>query len=259
MDWLMIFELLGIVSIVIWAYVTLLFLISLVIKRNDIADVAWGPGIAIVGIVSILYVESPSLVHILIVSSTCIWATRLAVRISIRNSKKNEDSRYAQWRTSWRKFFYVRSYGQVYVLQGFLMIVMGYIFIHVAHFDSPVFIPSVFIGLLAWLFGFVFEIISDYQLDQFISNKNNKGAIMQSGLWKYSRHPNYFGEVTLWWGLWITVATSLSSFIALISPLLITFLILKVSGIPMAEKHLKDKPGFKEYAQKTRALFPLPK
>ena len=253
-----IITLIGLTAGIITLYVSTLFLFSLIIHRNDIADVAWGPGIAIVALTGYFTQKDPDLATMLLTASVCVWAIRLAIRIGVRNVKKNEDSRYAQWRLSWGKWFYVRSYTQVYLLQGALMVFIGYPLLHIAFFGSPNISFIFFCGSLIWIFGFIFEIISDYQLDLFIQNPKNKGKIMQYGLWKYSRHPNYFGEITLWWGLWIAIMTVPYSVFALISPLLITLLITKVSGIPMAEKNMQKKPEFQEYRKRTSALIPLP-
>jgi steroid 5-alpha reductase family enzyme len=247
-----------IVAIAIWTYVTALFIVSLIIKRNDIADIAWGPGIAIVGIMSILFSTLPSLTHIFIVSATTLWALRLAVRIGLRNSKKSEDPRYAQWRTAWGKWFFIRSYLQVYLLQGALMLIMGYPFLHVAIWHDTTSTFFLAIGMILWLGGFLTEVVADHQLDRFISDPRNRGHILQTGLWKYSRHPNYFGEVTLWWGIWITIIPVSYGLYALVSPLLITILITTVSGIPMAERTLKDHPEFHDYKKRTSAFFLLP-
>ena len=114
------------------------------------------------------------------------------------------------------------------------------------------------IGVLIWLVGFFFETVGDYQLDRFITNSSNRGKIMRYGLWKYSRHPNYFGEVVMWWGIWLIVAPLSFGLIALISPLTITILILYVSGIPLLEASMKKYDEWSEYARKTSIFIPLP-
>ncbi len=114
------------------------------------------------------------------------------------------------------------------------------------------------IGALVWILGYFFEVAGDYQLDQFLKDPTNKGTIMDRGLWKYTRHPNYFGEVTMWWGIWLIVLPLPFAILALISPLTITYLILKVSGIPMLEKRFENDPAFQAYKKRTSAFFPLP-
>ena len=138
------------------------------------------------------------------------------------------------------------------------MILVGYSFIHAATFSaSYVPGPLFFLGVAVWVLGYFFEVVGDYQLDRFLKNKN-PGDIMQTGLWRYTRHPNYFGEVTMWWGIFLAVTTLPLAFVALISPLTITHLILKVSGIPMLEKAFDDNPKFQAYKRRTSAFFPLP-
>jgi steroid 5-alpha reductase family enzyme len=243
---------------VISAFVSGLFILSLILKRNDIADVAWGTGIFIVALVSHFSGTQGELSLILTVLAG-LWGMRLTLRIFLRNRKKGEDFRYKKWRDEWGKWFYVRSYFQVYLLQGLLMVAVGYSFVHVSVFgDSSALSWISIAGLLVWLVGYFFETVGDWQLDKFIANKPAPGEVLSSGLWRYTRHPNYFGEVTMWWGVWIMIISLPLSYIALVSPLMITFLILKVSGIPMLEKSFADNQNFQEYKERTSAFFPLP-
>jgi len=140
----------------------------------------------------------------------------------------------------------LRSFLQVFALQGFLMVVMGYLFIHMAMWGAPNFGLLMYVGICLWLIGFWFETVADYQLDKFVSTKK-AGEIMKTGLWKYSRHPNYFGEVLMWWGIWLAMVSIPYGLLAIVSPVMITFLILKVSGVPMLEKHYEDNISFQEY------------
>ena len=243
---------------IIICFVTILFVVSVLVKRNDIADSAWGIGISIVALLGYFLHDSPSNFARVLLLLVLVWGIRLSVRIFLRNIKKSEDVRYKVWRETWGKWFYLRSYAQVYLLQGFLMIVVGYPMLHVGVFggDAPLTVLS-YIGIGVWLVGFLFEAIGDYQLDAFIKSKPEGGAILNTGLWKYSRHPNYFGEVTQWWGIWLMVLTLPYGYVAIISPLMITFLILKVSGIPMLEKHFEGNPRFETYKRTTSAFFPM--
>lgn len=248
---------LTIISTVIFSFVTALYILSIIIKRNDIADSAWGIGILLVGITSyVLDSEKDTLMHILLIL-IALWGLRLSVRIFVRNMHKDEDYRYKQWRTQWGSWFYIRSYFQVYLLQGFLMILVGYPVVHASIYGgtSDVSVLTL-LGILVWCIGYFFEVVGDWQLDQFIKSKPAQGSILKTGLWKFTRHPNYFGEVTMWWGIWLLVASLPVSYLALISPITITFLILKVSGIPMLEKRFEGNPAFEEYKRKTNAFFP---
>lgn len=234
-----------------------LFIVSIIIKRNDIADVAWGPGIALVAITSFLLTTNPSFTQSVVTTLICVWALRLGIRVGLKNVRKpGEDPRYKRWRDSWGKWFYIRSFFQVFVLQVGLMIVLGYGAIHLSLFGSNDTWWFIAAGTCIWIFGFLFESVSDWQLDHFITNPANKGKLMRYGLWKYSRHPNYFGEVTMWWGLWIMIIPTPFSLLALISPVTITLLILFVSGIPLLEAMFKDHPEFAEYKRTTNVFVP---
>lgn len=247
------------VALIIFTFVTFLFALSIFFKRNDIADVAWGTGIFLVALSGYLLNEDRSTLALAITILIGLWGFRLSLRILLRNLKKDEDFRYKKWREEWGRIFYLRSYLQVYLLQGFLMIVVGYGAIHANQYNQTSGLGYFFgVGLLVWAVGYFFETVGDWQLDKFINSKPAPGEIMRSGLWKYSRHPNYFGEVTMWWGLWLMVAPLPISYIALISPLTITFLILKVSGIPMLEKKFEGNPNWVEYKRVTSAFLPLP-
>ncbi len=204
---------------------------------------------------------SPLTALILILIS--IWGLRLSSRIHLKNRKKGgEDFRYATWREEWMKkgkdYFYARSYLQIFVLQCVIISIVLLPFTLVV--ANPVSFSSALIplGLLVWIIGFFFESVGDYQVDRFVKHKHAGGEqIMKKGLWKYTRHPNYFGESSMWWGLAL-IAFSQSSALAFLSPLLITYLLLKVSGIPMLEKRWKGLPEWEAYKSKTSAFFPLP-
>ncbi len=114
------------------------------------------------------------------------------------------------------------------------------------------------LGVIIWVVGFLFEVVGDYQLKSFVQSEANRGKIMQQGLWKYTRHPNYFGEVTLWWGIYLIALSTSGGWMTVIGPVTISFLILKVSGIPLLEKEFMKNPEFQEYARRTSTFFPLP-
>lgn len=233
------------------------FILSVVKKRNDVADIAWGLGFVLISW-SGLYFANISLRGLLVNLLVTIWGVRLAWHIHKRNLKKHEDYRYAAWRKEWGKWFFVRSYFQVYLLQGLFLylIIQPVNFIHYRVSSSL----GIFdlIGLLVWIIGFYFESIGDSQLKTFISNPANKGKLMKTGLWKYSRHPNYFGEVTQWWGIFIIALSIPFGYITIIGPITITVLILFVSGIPLLEKKYEGRKDFEEYKKRTSVFFPLP-
>ncbi|MEI6790860.1 MAG: DUF1295 domain-containing protein, partial [Myxococcaceae bacterium] len=164
-----------------------------------------------------------------------IWGLRLAWHIHTRSQGKPEDYRYMAWRQAWGRWFYVRSYFQVYLLQGFFLflIALPILMINQA-VDTPLGLLD-FVGILVWLVGFFFEAASE---------------------WQYTRHPNYFGEVTLWWGIWLMACSVSGGWISMIGPLTITILILKVSGIPLLEQKKAGNPEFEAYKKHVSKFFP---
>ena len=244
------------IGLFICCYVSVWFIISLLIKRNDIADIAWGLGF--VAIVIFLFITQTStlqsnIVYIL----TLIWGIRLAIHIGFRTKGKPEDFRYKKWRDEWGKYFVLRSYLQVYLLQGFFMWIISLPIIVVTMAQNQAISPFILSGSIIWLIGFAFESIGDYQLMLFIKQRQNKSDIMQTGLWKYTRHPNYFGEVLVWWGIFIMVLPIEYGIWTIISPITISFLLLYVSGIPMLEAKYKDNLAFQDYKKRTSAFFPM--
>ncbi len=239
------------------------FFVSVYTKRNDVADIAWGIGFVFVVIASAMY--NSSTLHIFEISSrvtivlilVAVWGTRLSFHIYKRNKNKPEDKRYANWRSTW-KYFYTRSFFQVFMLQGFLLlliIVPVLIINSYSFYQSGITMLDV-LGIIIWIKGFVFESVGDAQLKKFIKDPSNKGKIMNQGLWKFTRHPNYYGEVMQWWGIFVIALSVPYGYFGIIGPLTISFLILKVSGIPMLEKGFAGRPDFEEYKRKTSAFIP---
>ncbi len=245
-----------ILAIILFLYMSFWFVVSLVKKRNDVADVAWGMGFVLMAWVSFFLGKSQGSSGLLACLLVSIWGFRLAWHIYARNKDKAEDYRYAKWREEWGKWFYLRSYLQVYLLQGFLLflIVLPILLINESAAGELGFLY--FLGLVVWILGFVFESVGDSQLAKFIKEPKNKGKLMQSGLWRYTRHPNYFGEVIQWWGIWLVSIPVVNIFISIIGPLTITFLILKISGIPLLEKKMEENSEFAEYKRRTNKFIP---
>lgn len=240
---------------IITIYATLWFIISIIKKRNDIADIAWGLGYILLCVFYFFFQEH-SIRTLVLYGLVLIWGFRLSLHIYLRNRGKTEDFRYLAWRKAWGKWFYLRSFLQVYLLQGFflLLVISGITLVSAEVQPSLNYLDL--IGILVWLIGFYFEAMGDYQLAKFIKNPSNKGKVMKSGLWKYTRHPNYFGEATMWWGIFIISLSIPGSWIFIISPLTITYLLLFVSGVPLLEKRYADDSEFQEYAKKTNKFFP---
>ncbi len=232
------------------------FILSIFKKRNDIADIAWGLGFVLMAWLS-FFLSGFSFKALLINSMVTVWGLRLALHIYNRNKKRGEDSRYLECRKTWKNF-YLRSYLQIFLLQGTFLFMISLPVMFINSSISSVFGILEVVGLLVWGIGFYFETTADRQLKEFISNPANKGKLMDRGLWQYSRHPNYFGEVTQWWGIFIIALTIPNGIITIVGPLTITYLILFVSGIPLLEKKYLGRKDFEEYKKRTSVFFPLP-
>ncbi|MBM4168929.1 MAG: DUF1295 domain-containing protein [Ignavibacteria bacterium] len=243
-------------TLVVFVYMLTVFAIAIVRRDNSIVDVAWGPGFALIAATTFLLHSVSHSRMVLLVVLVALWGTRLAAHIFFRNKGKGEDFRYAAWRRSWGRMFYVRSFFFIYMLQGFLMLIIGYPIVLVGSIDQPALNFVDWIGAGVWFLGFGFEADGDYQLLLFKKNEANRGKVLRSGLWKYTRHPNYFGEAVLWWGLFLIASSSPHGWTAIISPLVITFLLLRISGVTMLEKKYSDNPEYEEYKRTTNAFFP---
>ena len=243
----------------ILGYMLVWFAASLWLERNDIADIAWGLGFVVATAIAWRQNPQPGLVANLAMVYVAIWGSRLAWHISGRNRGKSEDYRYAAWRREWGKWFYVRSFVQVFLLQGALLLVVAAPAIVAAGMSSAnALSPISLLGVAVWIMGFAFESIGDWQLGRYLRLPSPKPKVLATGLWRYSRHPNYFGEISQWWGLWLIAAGTTYWLPAIIGPIMITLLITKVSGIPLLESHLMERPEFVEYARRTSLLIPWP-
>ena len=244
--------------LIIFVYASVWFAIAVYKKRNDVADIAWGLGYML--ICGYLFYTYPATeISILLYTLVTAWGLRLSIHIYSRNKNKTEDFRYKTWREEWSKSFYLRSYLQVFLLQGLFLLIIISPVIHVAVQLPVKWNGFTWIGLCCWIIGFYFQAVADWQLSVFKSDKNNKGLIIQTGLWKYSRHPNYFGEILMWWGILIITIPFSNSFYFIISPLTITLLLAFVSGVPLLEKKYKGNPAFEEYKKRTSVLIPMPR
>jgi steroid 5-alpha reductase family enzyme len=243
--------------IIMFVYATIWFGISVYKKRNDVADIAWGIGYIIICV--FLFISYPaSAVLKLLYALVVLWGLRLSLHIYLRNKNKTEDFRYKAWRMQWGKYFYLRSYLQVFLLQGIFLLVIISPIIHTAVKGFMLWNIFTCIGLCCWIIGFYFQAVADWQLSVFKSTQKNKSLIIQTGLWKYSRHPNYFGEIVMWWSIFIITIPVADSFYFIISPLTITLLLVFVSGIPLLEKKYKGNTAFEAYKKRTSALLPMP-
>ncbi|BCX14083.1 MAG: hypothetical protein KatS3mg085_615 [Candidatus Dojkabacteria bacterium] len=247
----------------ILVYETILFVFGILLKNNSIADVGWGLGFVIVAWFS-YFTQSPQtnldlLVNVLV----SIWGIRLFLHIALRNFGKPEDFRYQNMRANWKKFFLLKSFLIVFFLQGFLMYIISLPVIFVNVFsENTEFSYFTWAGYAIFSTGLLFETIADWQLSKFVNLKKKgyleKDAIITNGLWKYSRHPNYFGEALLWWGIYFIAIEIPFAWLTLLGPLTINILVRYVSGVPLLERKYMKNPNFREYANKTSVFIPLP-
>ena len=240
-------------ALLIFLYMNLLFLLALWKRDNSIVDVGWGLGFVLVAWwMHVFYPHPLSWLPALFVS---IWGLRLAGYIGRRKARqKTEDWRYAKWREEWGKWFIPRSYLQVFLLQGFFMWIVSLPLMQRPAESGLGWYQ--WTGIAIWLLGFLWEAIADWQLARFKSRPENKGQLMMGGLWRLSRHPNYFGEIVLWWGLWLLMLPYGQWYLSLLSPITITWLLTRVSGVPMLEGKYKGNPVYEAYQRETPALVP---
>lgn len=223
-------------------------------KDNSIVDIIWGLLFVVSTWVAFLLDRNFFVSQWIVLACVTLWGLRLSAHILIRHWGKGEDFRYKKWREEWGEWVVPRAFAQVYLLQWALhLLIMVPVFLVMFRAQTGLEWWHI-CGLFLWAFGFFFEAVGDWQLTQFLKVKK-KGQIMQTGLWKYTRHPNYFGEVTQWWGLWLIAAPL--AWWAIVGPATITYLILYVSGIPMLEAKYKGRPQWEAYAKKTSAFFPM--
>lgn len=223
-------------------FVSCVFVFAQFIEDNSIMDIFYGPLFLVTAFLYLNLTDVGGMLPYVITACIALWSLRLSGRIFLKNYGHKEDARYAAWRTQWmekgRWYFILRSYLQINLLQGLVILFVLLPFaisVTTAEAVSPFFL---FLGLAVFFFGLAYETIADYQLDAFIARKKagaEKATLMTTGLFAYSRRPNYFGETLIWWGQAIMVITLPYGFLALISPLLITYIVTKVTG-PMLEK-----------------------
>lgn len=246
------------VILLIFIYFLIFFVIGTAIKNNSIVDMGWGLGFVLIAWYLMIDNWTFLLPRVIMTILVTVWGLRLFIHIVKRNLGKEEDFRYRKWRNEWGKWLIPRAFLQVYMLQGLFMGVVSLPVILIRYETGSWSLPILTVGLAVWIIGFIFESFGDRQLKNFIGNPANKGKIMDQGLWKYTRHPNYFGEATMWWGIFLVGMSANISVLSVISPLTISLLLLFVSGVPMLEKSMKDRPGYQEYADKTSIFLPLP-
>jgi steroid 5-alpha reductase family enzyme len=246
-------------GLIIAIYMSFVWVLSVILRNTGVVDVFWGLGFILVAAFYALFAEGASWRIALVLVLVNLWGLRLALHVLVRGHGQGEDKRYAAWRARRPRQWWWRSYFTVFLLQGVLMWIVslpllgaqtGRLVLEFTFTDA--------LGLLLFSVGFVFEVVADWQLLRFQRDPANRGRVLDSGLWAWSRHPNYFGEMLIWWGFY-GLALAPGQLWTIFGPALITFLLLRVSGVTLLEKTIADsKPGYREYMARTSAFIPRP-
>jgi steroid 5-alpha reductase family enzyme len=251
-------------AMVLLACVLILWAISIRIADMSIIDIFWGPGFGIVAGVGFLLSANAiggGYRRILVTVLTVAWAARLGGYLWRRNHGKGEDPRYtAAFRNRIQRNLHWHTLTRVFLLQGALIwlismpVQLAQYLVRPATFGIPG-----YLGLALWIIGFAFEAISDSQLASFKADPANRGSIMDRGLWRYTRHPNYFGNACLWWGLWLIACDNRIGVATVFAPVLMTHFLLNVTGKSLLERRMsRSRPGYADYVARTSGFFPWP-
>lgn len=245
------------------ACMLVLWLLSIRLRDVSIVDIFWGPGFGLVALITYLHsaghgVDSR---RMLVTVLTVLWSLRLGVYLFARNHGKGEDPRYtAAFRSKPDPNLHLRTLLRVFVLQGALIWLISMPVQLAQYLTRPehLGIPA-YAGLVLWTIGFLFEAVGDQQLARFKRDPANRGRILDSGLWRYTRHPNYFGNACLWWGLFLIACDHWVGLVTVFAPLLMTHFLVNVTGKELLEKRMKGaRPGYAEYVARTSGFFPRP-
>ncbi|MBN1940145.1 MAG: DUF1295 domain-containing protein, partial [Candidatus Aminicenantes bacterium] len=241
---------------VVFVYMAAFYVLALAIKNNGIVDIAWGLGFVLLSAVLVFRNPPADQPKWLMLSLVAFWGFRLAAHILSRNFGKPEDFRYANMRKKWGKAAPVKSFFFIFMFQGLLMLIVSSPILVVFRSPARPLNALDFLGALVFAAGLLFEAVGDYQLAAHIRNPANRGKLMTRGLWSLTRHPNYFGEAALWWGIGLIALSSELGFAGLLGPLVITLLLRYVSGVPLLEKKYAGRPDWEAYKKTTPIFIP---
>jgi steroid 5-alpha reductase family enzyme len=248
-------------AFVIVCFMIVFYAIALIKKDNGVADIGWGLGFVLVAWLLYGFFSQHRMHQKMVVFFVTVWGLRLAIYLIIRNWGKPEDFRYAKWRQEWGDNVVWRSLLQVFMLQGFFMfvILLPVMVILTATYTNRELTWLYPIGAFIGATGFVIEALADWQMYCFKNDPHpHKAKVMDKGLWRYSRHPNYFGEAVQWWAMFLLAIPSGYWYVSIIGPLVITWLLLKVSGVTMLEKKYEGDDEYTRYKKRTSSFLLLP-
>ena len=248
----------GIGLAAVTAYMTVLWLASLALRNASIVDIFWGLGFVFITVVYLIGGDGWGGRQALALGLVAVWGLRLSGYILWRNLGKGEDFRYQKMREAVGDRFWWQSYLQVFLLQSVLLWVISAPLLAAEHNIEPDHIVLTdALGVLVWAVGVFFEAVGDWQLARFKADPANQGRVMQYGLWRYTRHPNYFGDATVWWGYYLIAAGTTDGWLTAFGPAIMTVLLMRVSGVALLERSLKrDKPEYADYISRTSAFIP---
>jgi steroid 5-alpha reductase family enzyme len=234
------------------------WLISLRRDNVTVVDSLWGIGFVLIAWLTFVLSDGYRQRALLLAVLTTVWGLRLTLYLSRRNLGKAEDPRYTTWRRKYGDRFWIVSLFNVFLIQAVFLWVIALAMQYGQMALSPARLTWLDIfGTLIWLVGFCFEAVGDWQLARFKSDPANKGKVMDRGLWAYTRHPNYFGEAMVWWGVFLIALSTPGSLWTVVSPIVITITLLKITGVALTEKVILEKrPAYREYIAKTSSFFP---
>lgn len=249
------------VLLVLFTYFFLLFVLGQIVKDNSIVDIGWGFGYVIAAVYTFFRSGHYGLRTTLITLMITVWGLRLTYYLAKRNLGKPEDYRYVKMRKRWGdSFALVKAFFNVYFLQFAVMAVVSLPIVNASINPDQSIHWFNYLGIFLWALGFFFEVVGDYQLRKFKENPKNKGEIMDQGVWSLTRHPNYFGDASMWFGIFFIAVTNLGNVWTIISPIVMTVFLYFVSGVRMLEKRYEGNEKYDEYKKHVSKFIPrLPK
>ncbi|MFW6284000.1 MAG: DUF1295 domain-containing protein [Desulfosalsimonas sp.] len=239
-------------------FMTAGWVIRLVRKNASVADIFWGAGFVLVAWLTFFQADGFFQRKLILAIMVTVWGMRLFIHIAARSRGKGEDPRYAAWRAQYGQRFWLVSLYKVFLVQAIFLWVIAISLQYGQVAPQPARLTWLDgAGFLIWLTGLVIEAVADWQLRGFLSAPENRGRVMDQGLWRYSRHPNYFGETLVWWGIFVMVLSAPLGFLTIVSPLTITYTLLRLTGVTlMEETEFSDNPEYQAYIRRTNAFVP---
>ena len=230
------------------------------LRDMSIIDIFWGPGFVLVALVTLAVGDAPIGRRVLLAVLVGVWGTRLGAYLAWRNLGHGEDARYQAMRRHVGDGFHTWAFTHVFLMQGSILTIVSLPVQVGGNLTSDALrLPQVVAGVLLWAIGLAFEAVGDAQLARFKADPTNAGQVMDRGLWRYTRHPNYFGDACVWWGIWLTVAIHWAGVLTAVGPAVMTLFLVRVSGKALLERRMKrSRPGYEEYIARTSGFFPRP-